>query len=472
MKNAGLIARVRRTLRKHEMVLPGDLVLVAVSGGPDSVALLTVLAQLSPELDIRLHVFHLDHQLRPESAEDARFVAELAEGLHLPYTGRTHDVARFAEERRMGLETAARELRYQELQLAAMQAGATEIATGHTLDDQAETFLMRLTRGSGVTGLGSIPPVRGNIIRPLIESTREQVMEWCGDRALSYRIDETNLLPDQVRNTIRLRVLPVLKELNPGAAASIADSAEILEGEDEVMQVLTAERFQEIACMRPSGEIGIDLAAFRRLPRALKRRILHSAAGPLGVDPSSITFGAVEEVLEQVGRGGRVEAQLTGNVWVWEEYGGLIVGGRPKEAPSVERELKMEGSTPIPELGVTLTSHTQVPLPSVKPDPMTATLDKDAVRGALVVTPPRPGDRFRPFGMDGEKKLQDFFVDEKVPRRRRDSVPVVRDEAGIVWVVGHRIDERFRIDESTKQALVLEARAERMTGGGPREEAG
>jgi len=454
-----LLESARRTVAEHDMIAAGDLVLVAVSGGPDSVALLSVLAELAPEIGFSIHVFHLNHRLRPESTRDAEFVRGLAEGMGLPVTLEEFDVGAYAREKGLGLETAAREARYRLMRKVAAEAGATKVATGHTLDDQAETFLMRLVRGAGTTGLRAIPPVRDSIIRPLLWATREQVLDWCREHGLSYRVDETNLLPDQIRNTIRLRVMPVLKELNPSVAGTIGDTVEILESEDEFMLAAASERFQENACMRPTGEISIGIAQVRSMELAIARRVLRQAVGALGEDVSSVGFHQVEEVLRQVRSRKEVEVHLTGDLWVWSEYEDLLVARAPQGPVEVDYPLAVPASVDIDELGLHLEAKTvereSIEAPSGEAG--LAMLDAGALAGDLRVTTPRAGDRFRPFGMRGEKKLQDLFVDEKVPRRRRWNTAVVRDGKGIVWVVGHRIDERFRISEATRQVLILQA---------------
>jgi len=228
-KSDHFLGKVRRTIEKHSMLSPGDLVVVAVSGGPDSVCLLSVLNAFARELDLSLHVAHLDHMFRgAASAEEAAFVADLAKDLGIPATVERFDVPAFCRERGLSPQEGARKVRYGFLKQVAHDAEAARIATGHTADDQAETFLMRLVRGAGVSGLSAIPPVRDNIIRPLIDVTREAVLEHLRSTHREFRTDPTNAKPLYARNRFRQEVLPVLKRFNPRIVETLAREAALL----------------------------------------------------------------------------------------------------------------------------------------------------------------------------------------------------------------------------------------------------
>lgn len=476
MRNDDLAATVKGTITRRRMLSDGERVLVAVSGGPDSVAMLSVLSGLAAELDLSLHVFHLNHILRPSAAEDADFVHELAASMGLPSTIETLDVPAYCRDNKCGVETGAREVRYRLMEEIAEQAGAGKIATGHTLDDQAETFLMRLVRGSGPTGLRAIPPVRGPYIRPLIDATREQVLDWCKAHGLAYRTDETNADTDQLRNMLRAKVIPVLREANPGVRETIARAIEILGDEDDFMRGLAAAELEELKLGCQAGEIRLDRARFATLPAALARRVLRQAAATLGADESSPGATEIEEVLRQLRSTANAEAHLSESLRVWAEYSELVVARLTLGVvDEVEHLLNIPGRTEVPELDVAIEARVvdarefdglALGGPGSKDQETTrhgperadrtVALDADKIDGTLTVTRPKPGDRFRPFGMTGTKKLQDFFVDAKVPKRSRSKVPIIRCDGGILWVVGYRIDDRFRIDGDTRRILLLE----------------
>lgn len=458
MKTNDLARTVKDTISKHTMFASGDVVLVAVSGGPDSVAMLSVLAEAASEFEISLHVFHLNHMLRETATEDAHFVEELAARMNLPATIEAFDVAAYCEEQKCGVETGAREVRYRLMDEVADRIGATKIATGHTLDDQVETSLMRLVRGAGATGLRGIPAVRGRYVRPLIGATRAQVVEWCENHGLSYRLDETNAVSDQLRNLVRLQILPVLEKANPNIRETILRAMELLTEDDEFLSELAADTLRQLERQSATGRIRMDLDAFTALPAALSNRVIRATVDKLGGDASDLTKDQLDEVRRQLDGNTPVEVHLTGGLRLWTEYGDIIVARESAEPPDVERTLAIPGTTEVPELGIAITARfvDRNDLADTPSGDGSAAVDAAAVADRLTVTGPRSGDRFRPFGMAGTKKLSDLFVDGKVPKRDRGKVPVVRSGEAIVWVVGHRIDDRFRIDERTERVLILE----------------
>ncbi len=458
MAKQDLYRTVELTVRNRRMIEKSDRVLVAVSGGPDSVAMLSVLAELAPLFDLTLHVFHLDHKLRRGSAADARFVGDLASSMELAATLIGFDVSAYCRERHVGVETGAREVRYQLMDEVAREVGATKIATGHTLDDQVETFLMRLARGAGTTGLRAIPPVRGRYIRPLIDASRNQVLEYCASRGLDFRVDETNHVPDQPRNVLRLDVVPMLRRINPRFDATVARTVEILSDEDEYMLSEAIIVFDGLA--RKVGDaIRIQREDFRMLDAAVARRVLRLAIETLEPEAPGVDAAQVEEVLRQLGRGDDCDVHLSGGLELYDEYGELVITRRTERATDVRTELSVPGETDVPELDIALRAAfvDRAGLRLTPSDGRRAAIDAGRVDGPLVLTTPKPGDRFQPFGMIGTKKLSDFFVDGKVPKRQRAKVPVVRCDEDIVWVVGMRIDERYRVCAETKKVLLLEA---------------
>jgi len=461
MKEKDLASTVRETISRRGMIARGERLLVAVSGGPDSVAMLSALLELAPELAIWLHVFHLNHNLRKSAGADADFVAELVTAMNLPATIISFDVAGYCREQGCGIETGAREVRYRLMEEIAQQVGAAKIATGHTLDDQVETFLMRLLRGAGPGGLRAIPPVRGRFIRPLIDATRSQVLEWCAARGAEFRVDETNNIPDQPRNLLRLEIVPALRRLNPNLHDTIARTIEILTEEDEYMLGATIEAFNETAT-KVGGSIRVDRAAFESLPTAIGRRVLRLAVDTLEPEAPPVEAAQVEEVLRQMRAGADFEVHISGGLQVFGEHEHIVIAKRATKTPQVRARLSVPGRTEVPELGLVVEARVmeRSRLESVPSNELTVAVDADRLAGALVVTTPKPGDRFRPLGMAGTKKLSDFFVDGKVPKRDRAKVPIVRCDESIVWVVGMRIDERYRIGDATERVLLIETMPE------------
>jgi tRNA(Ile)-lysidine synthase len=441
------------------MMEPGDRVLVTVSGGPDSVCLLSVLQTMAEDLELTLHIAHLDHMFRgKESAEEALFVANLAKKLNIRVTVEAIDVPAFCREHGLSPQEGARHVRYGFFQRVAASTGSTRIATGHTADDQAETFLMRLLRGAGASGLSAIPPVRGNIIRPLIEVTRDEVISYVRSEHLEHVNDPSNTKPVYTRNRIRMEVLPLLKCFNPRIVETLAAEAALLRDEDEAVEShLTA--IAESTVMQEKDSLSVKRDAFDTLPPAFRRRLFRRIIGLLGVESSSLSHGQIDDALSfmtaaQTGR----TMSLTCCLCISREYDRLIFS-RQTSQPIIAHTLSVPGTAVIPELGLEMEvvlKDDQRAEPGETNNLWQAEFDYDKMGSNLLVRNRRTGDWFCPAGMGGKrKKLQDYFVDEKVPLRKRDSVPLLCAGEHILWVVGLRTDERFLPGPGTRRVLTI-----------------
>ncbi len=462
-----LTTKVKHTIERFGLLKSGDRVVVAVSGGPDSVSLLSVLRALANGLDLTLHIAHLDHLFRgEESANEALFVAGLAKKLNIPATLEKIDVPAFCRERGLSSQAGARAKRYEFLRRVAEETGSSRIATGHTADDQAETFLMRLLRGAGVSGLSAIPPMRGNIIRPLIETTRDDILEYLRRNGLEFMTDPSNAKPVYTRNRVRLEVLPLLKQFNPRIVETLAAEAALLRNEDEAMESCLAELSVGVVRQEHNGVV-IARAKFNSLPQAFRRRLFRKAVDLAGAKSSFLSLVRIDEALAfmaaaQTGRAMRLSEGLT----VGREYESFIVSALPP--PKVfSRPLALPGTTAVPELGL----HVETMLidsSAVKPDDKNfiwqTAFDYDKIKLPVELRTRSRGDWFCPAGMGGKtKKIQDYFVDEKVPQRSRDAVPLLVSGGEVLWVVGFRMDERFLPGAETKRILVVRVRNEETT---------
>jgi tRNA(Ile)-lysidine synthase len=455
-----LLERVCAAIVNHRMIAPGDRLLVAISGGPDSTALLHLLVQLRGRLGCRLRACHVHHGLRGEEADaDAEQGAALARSLRVPFVVHRADVRSFARSQKMSLEAAARAVRYRLLEFTAEQTRANRIATGHTADDQAETVLLNLLRGAGPGGLAGIPPVRGKIIRPLLWVARAETEQYCKEEKLSYRIDSSNLDTRFARNRIRHEILPALRKVQPRVDGALARLAEIMREEDAYVSGQAAQALREMGAERP-GEVGIACTPFAGLTRALQRRVVRAAIAKLKGDELDIELERVDALagLAVSGRTGAV-VELPGGVRGERTYGELMISATPEKAPPPTGEwtLQVPGRVKIAGLGVEITAaRSRARRPPAKPS--AALFDAKAVTLPLTVRTRRRGDRFRPLGMRQSVKLQDFFVNTKVPRADRDRVPLVLSDDEIVWVVGHRTSERCKVTGRTRSTIRLEVR--------------
>ena len=441
----GLLAEVEQAIRRRRLLVDGDAVLVAVSGGPDSVALLAALAELGRGR-WRLSVAHVRHGLRgAESEEDARFVARLAADLGLPFEdldGRIHGGS--------GLEERARRRRYEVLLAAAARGRHRRIAVGHTRDDQAETLLHRLVRGSGRHGLAAMRWARADgVVRPLLGISRERVLAYLDERALAWREDRSNGDPRHTRNRIRHVVLPVLeRELEPRAREALARAAEILGEEDAWIEAEACARLATVTC----GE-GLEAERLAALPPPLARRVVRLWLEQRRGDILEIGLDHVDRILDLASEGGSRALSVPGGLV--RRRGNQLRWGAPT------RSGVGEGPVPL-VIGHTATfgdyrlTIARSRGRSPRADRWQAVFDLDQIDLAgLRARAGKPGDRLRPLGLGGTKKIQDLFVDAKVPREERARHPVVACGEAILWLPGIARDESAAIGPLTRNFLVV-----------------
>lgn len=459
---------MEETIERHEMLQDGDSALVALSGGPDSVCMLDLLGELREKFSLSLCVAHFDHKLRPETAaQDAEFARETAGRRGLAFVTSSADVRSFAEEEKLSIEDAARRLRYEFLLRSAMSMGANKVAVGHNADDQAETILMRLIRGSGPQGLAGIPPVRRlggasgpQIIRPLINVWRTDIMRYLRANNLKYREDETNESPEYLRNRIRLELLPKLeKEYNPQIKQRLASAASALAAENDFMETEAKLLAGEIVIERTPRWVVFDSALLGMFHPALRKRVFLALALLAKPDAPMLEASHYAEADSHI-RANRGKLDLPGGLRLEiSEGAGLIseVSQKPARHRKVF-EISIDGTTIVPDMGMTVKTKVMAEIKSPTRlvrmcTPNRQYFDLDAARPPLEIRRRRPGDSFRPLGARGSKKLKDFFIDKKVPRFLRDRVPILVSNGRIMWVMGHAIDEKYRLKPVSSAAL-------------------
>ena len=468
-----LEASIRDALRRSD--LADTSLMVAVSGGPDSIALLHGLYTLRQSMGLTLHVAHFNHDFRGEEAEeDARFVARVAAGLGLPAVVERGDPVAYQREHGISsFEAAARELRYDFLASVAHAAGAAVVALGHTTDDQAETVLMHILRGSGLDGLrgmaelsrwrGSATSLAVALFRPLLGITKGQARSYCRVQGLSFREDSSNLDPRFTRNRLRLQLIPTLKTYNPRAVDALLRLARSASREVDYLEATVKETWSQVA-KEEDDSIELDRAILTALHPAVRRRVLRQAYIKLVGDARRLEEAHLEAMaaLAEAPAGKLVTLPL--GLKLLSRYGKLVIGLLPQSVcpyPPLEGEHQLvlpcataAGSVITGVAGWRISAQLlpgSVPAPG--DDPFTAYLDLRLLGPTLSIRTRRPGDRFHPSGMATEKKLQDFYVDRKVPREWRDRIPLVVSEPGIAWVVGYRVADWARVSKDSGEVL-------------------
>jgi tRNA(Ile)-lysidine synthase len=462
-----LLTRVRRTIARHQLAAPATRVVAAVSGGADSVALSHILAALDAAGVLRLvGLAHFNHQLRASAARDEAFSVGVALSLGQPIAVDRADVAALARVTRQSLEVAGRTARHAFFTRALADLGGDVMALGHTRDDQAETLLLRLLRGAGARGLGSMFPRHQSIVRPLLECRRAELRRFLETRQIAFVHDESNDDVSVPRNRVRHELMPLLeRRFNPSVVNVLADEAEIARDEHQFFEAAADTIWSRI--VRRDGRVWrLDIEGLNGLPRPVARVVLRRAMHEAG-SGRPVGFAEVEHALAA---GGGREAPFDAPGQRVQRIGADLVltgrepgaSGRPRRAasPAFRYPLPVPGEAVIAEAGCLVSAEIlERDAPSVAASRGVggeAAVRFDKGKGALAVRNRRPGDRFRPAGFHGRKKLQDFFVDRKVAHAQRDRVPIVVDDSDrIVWVAGYAMDEEFRVTDPSQAVIIL-----------------
>jgi tRNA(Ile)-lysidine synthase len=449
-----LIKQIRSTNGKYRLFENNDRLLLALSGGPDSVALLHLMGMLADDHGLTIAAAHLNHQLRRDADADQRFCRELCRVHGYKFHSRKIDIKARAKRQKTGIEETAREYRYRYLQSLCEKYGYTKIVTGHTADDSAETFLFNLIRGADIGGLGGIPPKRENIIRPLIEISKADLLNFLTDYKLSYRIDKSNLSDRYSRNLIRNRVIPLMRKLNPKAPDHLAGTALSLRQTFAFIEKQVARAYSKCLVSEAKRQIILDLAKLPVYYQSLKSWVLLRAYSRLTDEHRRPGLHRIEEALS-LSRGGSVT--FLGNNVVVSYYDDRLVLSRPSR-PIKRITIRRNALNKIAESGliIKIEEADGFDLGAIKAnrDENTAFLDNEKI-GRLSVRGMKDGDRFKPLNMRGTKKLADYLNDKGIPSVGKNAVPVILSDDRIVWVAGFGIADNFKVTEKTRTVLKL-----------------
>ncbi len=454
------VLNVRKTIQKFEMLQPGERVVVGVSGGGDSMALLHTLWDLRQDYHLSLAVAHLDHGLRPGSKEDLIFVQKTATHLGIPFIGRRVDLGEIQREKRLSLQEAAREVRYQFLRESAQAQKASKVALGHTADDQAESVLMRIVRGSGTRGLSGIPPVReGFFIRPLLEVWRKDVESFLEERKIAYLKDPSNRSRHFLRNRVRHELIPILRRYNPKIAPMMVQMADLFRAEEEFWQQILAERFPTVLRQQNKDCLTFDVPSLITQPFALRLRCYRMGSERILGNIRGFNFAHMVAVdhLVRSDEPNKI-IQLPQGLSVAKAYHALIFSKSREEVGPFEYCVPGPGLVEIPEIGRGMRFEIQIGKlrRRLADGSSVALLDCDTLEFPLTIRSFRAGDRFQPLGMKGEKKVKDLFIDRKIPLPQRKRIPLLCQQGRLLWVAGLHIDHRARLKAETKRTLRVE----------------
>ena len=457
------VEKVKKTINKYQMLESGDRVIVGVSGGPDSMALLYVLNQIKKRYHVVLKVAHLNHGFRGEEAlREAQFVEEMAKKLWIPFELRSFDVPSYKKTSSLSSQEAARVVRYQFLEEVREQFKASKIALGHNANDQAETLMMWLLRGSGPRGLSGIPPVReGVIIRPLIETTREEIEAFIKEREIPFVIDSSNQQDQYLRNRVRHELFPLLREhYNPQLVKSLVQTASILRTEDEYLENIAQDLLKDIVVSRERESVVIDCKGLLALPLAIQLRCLRGALEHVKGDLRQISSTHLYDIIKIVSQDEPHKLlKLPEGIRVEKSYHHLTVRHQQSAPPPFHYYFNsIPDEVSIEEIGKEIKFKTLEGGDHLvrKENPHRAYLDCEKVKMPLTIRNARPGDRFQPLGMKGEKKIKDFFIDKKVPLVERKRIPILLFGDVVGWVGGMRISHRLRVTGGTRKILKIE----------------
>lgn len=466
--------QVENKIIEETLLEKGQQVVVGFSGGPDSVCLLHLLIQMRDKWDLDLHAVHINHNLRPGYADvDQAYAENFCQEHQVAFYAYSCQADIMAKERGITTEEAGRQARYEAFEEVRGKLGGTgKIAVAHNLNDQAETILMRLLRGTGPDGLAAMEYERqGGIIRPLLDVSRQEIEDYCEALDLKPRIDLTNLEPMYVRNKIRLELIPYLEEnYNNNIMSALVRLGTIAKADRDYFQKLIQDTQAALVERISETENRIDIEGYKGLDPAVAKRLINQSLKDIGMD-RDITAYHLDEAHKMIGQG-QVGDQMDFPLGfkLALSYDKAILYKEEKKAQLEEGfsyKFNIEGTTEIPELGASIQSkitsapvkdRPEGPAKPRLPDYQSVGLDLDKISDLdkLVLRTRKPGDYIRPLGMKGRKKIQDYFVDKKVPRENRNEIPLLCIEDEVIWVPGLGLNNNYKIIDETKKILRLE----------------
>lgn len=444
--------RIYKTLVENKLISKGDTVIVGASGGPDSQFMIHILNKFRKDLGFDMVLAHLNHLHRDEADKDEDLVRKTAEKLSLEFFSRSRSMDDLAKELKISPEDAGRRLRYEFFNDLAKKYPSSKIAVAHNKDDQAETVLMRIVRGTGLDGLRAMDYKTGNIIRPILGIKKSQILEYLDENNIPYAIDHTNFENDYTRNKVRLDIIPILEEINPNVIDSVFKLSELARDDLEILDTIVDDKFKEMARVS-QGEIAFDKEKFDKTDPSLLRRILRKAVENLKGQIKDLSKENLDDFL-------KIRDLDTGKVLIKDDlslrnsYDSYILEEITNEEKN-QSEKNLGDQETIFYNGFYIKTSI-INSDKYEKDKNLGYFDYDLLDFPLKVRTRRPGDRFVPLGHKSEKKLKDFLSDQKIDRKRRDELPLILSKDKIIWLAPLRMSDEFKVTGSTKKILKIE----------------
>lgn len=458
--------KVLETIIREGLIQKGDKVILALSGGPDSVCLLNVLSKLKDNLEFELYAAHLNHQIRGIKAhEDALYSIDLCKKLNIPYFVKSINVPEYANINKLSIEEAARDVRYGMLKDLKNQLNANKIAVAHNLDDQGETVLMRLLRGSGLNGLKAMDFKREDgIIRPLMDVQKKDIEKYCEEEALNPKIDHTNLEDEYTRNKIRLHLLPYIEEnFASNIKEILARTANGLREDSYFIENIALEKYNKMATQIDRETVKLELEDFERLNPSIQKRIIRLAYKGVEGSVNGLETIHIQDCIDLIiNQKTNGKINLPKGIIVQKKAINLFVSKKELKYTPIEYnyELKPGEKVIIKEIGLEFEASllSKEKCKYLKTGSTIKSFDADKIKGGIVIRSRQNGDKIKPLGLEGTKKLKDIFIDKKIPNDEKNKIPVLCDNEKILWVVGHTMTEEAKIDDKTKQVIRISAK--------------
>lgn len=457
-----MIKKVKKYIVNNNLIQDNDRVLVALSGGPDSVCLLHILYCLKKEIPMEIGAVHINHMLRgKEAEEDTSYVENLCKSLGIECYVKKVDIKSMAAERNISLEMAGRDARYRTFETIRREYGYNKIAVAHNANDQAETIIMRMMRGTGLDGLTGIKAKReGNIIRPILCLNRQEIEAYCTDYELIPRIDKSNYERIYSRNKVRLDILPYMKQnFNEDIVETLNRMATLLQKDNEYIEEQVKLNYSKY-CNKKNGRITIDKELFVNEKEAIVSRILKNAFKNISNSHQNFEMKHIYEIIELFNKGTGKRIDLTNNIIAENLYGDIVLRKNKQESINKEEVLinkneldkNIEYSNCMVKFGIIKMKNEEV----FSNNTLIKYFDYDKIKETVVIRNRKDGDRIKPLGVKGTKKLKDLFIDLKIPREERDTIPLVCFDNEIAWIVGYKVSDSFKITKDTKNILKIE----------------